>query len=83
LPIRSRFDEEVMCLEDLQVAERLFAKLAVRMLLRDNQEPEPAGLRLHRRDGRELTPQECGPATSERERSHDNAECSTEKQSTE
>ena len=67
LRIHSRLSEEPMSLASLHAAERLFAKLAVRMLLRDAEEPESAGLRLHRRDGRELTPQESGPAISESE----------------
>ena len=71
LRICSRFDEESMSFANLGAAERLFAKLAVRMLLRDAEESESAGLRLHRRDGRELTPQESGPATSESELDHD------------
>ena len=65
LRIRSRFDEEAMSLDSLHAAERLFAKLAVRMLLRNTPESESAGPRLHRCIGRALTPQESGPATSE------------------
>ena len=50
LRIRSRFSEEPMSLASLHGAERLFAELAVRMLLRNAQEPESTGLRLRRRD---------------------------------
>ena len=71
LVIRSRFDEEPMSLDSLHEAERLFAKLAVRMVLGDPPRPESAGPRLHRRAGRELTPREGGPAVSEREQTHD------------
>lgn len=59
--IRSSFDEEWMSLDSLHAAERLFAKLAVRMLLDHTPELESAGPRLHRRAGRALTPREGGP----------------------
>lgn len=77
LRIRSRFDEEPMSLDRLHAAERLFAKLAVRKLLSETSKSESAGPRLHRRAGRALTPQEGGPAASERERNHDQTRRST------
>ncbi len=67
LSIRSRLDEEPMSLDSLHAAERPFAKLAVWTLLRVASKPESAGPRLHRCNGRALTPQEGGPAQSERE----------------
>jgi hypothetical protein len=67
LRIRSGLDEEPVSLDSLHAAERLFAKLAVRMLLGNASEPESAGPRLHRCTGRALTPREDGPATCERE----------------
>ena len=67
LNIRSRFDEEQMSLNSLNAARRLFAKLAVRMPLGNASEPDSAGPCLHRCNGRALTPQEAGPAQSERE----------------
>jgi hypothetical protein len=75
--IRSRFDEEPMTLDNLHAAERLFARMAVRKLLSETSKSEFAGPRLHRRAGRALTPQEGGPAASERERNHDQTKCST------
>jgi hypothetical protein len=69
--IRSRSDDERMSHTGLQAAERLFARLAVRMLLQGDHALGRAGLRLHRRDGRELTPRESGPATCERERDYE------------
>lgn len=75
--IRSRFDEESISLDSLHAAERLFAKLAVRMLLGNASEPKSAGPRLHRRAGRALTPQEGGPAASEREQSHEPTRCNS------
>ena len=82
LELRRGFDEEQMSLDSLHSAERLFAKLAVRALLREAIEPESAGLRLHHRDGRALTPQESGPARSEREHGYGQDDYSTDGQST-
>ena len=67
LKIRSRFDEEQMSLDSLNAARRLFAKLAMRMPLDSASKLDSAGPRLHRCNGRALTPQEGGPATGERE----------------
>ena len=67
LRIRSRFDEESTSLDILRAAERRFANLAIRMLLADASRPNSAGPRLHRCNGRALTPQGAGPAKSERE----------------
>jgi hypothetical protein len=64
---RSKYDEEPMSLDSLNAARRLFAKLAVRTLLRDTSKPDSAGPRLHRCNGSALTAQESGPAESERE----------------
>lgn len=87
LKVHSGFDEEPMSLDSLHVAERLFAKLAVRWFLGGNADQDSAGLCLHRRAGRALTPQEDGPviprgdstggAESERERNHDDTRFST------
>ena len=77
LRIRSRYDEEPMSLDSLHAAERIFAKLAVRMILSNGSEPNSAGPRLHRRAGRALSPREGGPAPSERERSHGQSKGST------
>ena len=67
LKICSRLDQEPMSLDNLLAAERLFAGLAVRWLLDQAPDPEFAGPRLHPRAGRELTPQEGGPAEGESE----------------
>ena len=67
LTIRSRCDEEPMSLGNLPAAETLFTKPAVRMLPRVASKLESAGPRLHRCNGRALTPQGAGPAQSERE----------------
>jgi len=56
-----------MSLDDLHAAEPLFAKLALRTLLISTSTPSSAGPRLPRCSGRALTPQEAGPAKSERE----------------
>ena len=77
LRIRGRFDQEPMSDERVRAAERLFAKLAVRRLLRESSTSESAGLCLHRRAGRALTPQEGGPAGSESEQSHEPTRCDT------
>ena len=74
--IRSRFDEEPISLDSLHAAERLFAKLAVRMLLANTSESNSAGPRLPRCNGRALTPQERGPAQSEREHADREADTS-------
>jgi hypothetical protein len=73
--IRTRLDEEPMSLDSLHAAERIFARMAVRKLLSETSKSESAGPRLHRRAGRALTPQEGGPAASEREQSHEPTRC--------
>jgi len=74
LRIHSRLDEEAMSLDSLHAAEQLFAKLAVRMLLTRTAEPESAGPRLPRCNGRALTPQEAGPAQSGREQDDEHSQ---------
>ena len=66
--LHSEFDGEPIPIESLREAEQLFAGMTIRMLLRHSPEHEAAELRLHRRDGRELTPWEGGSAEGERER---------------
>jgi hypothetical protein len=67
LRISIRFDEEPMITNNLYMAERLFAKWAIQMLLRNASKSESAGPCLHRCTGRALTPQGGGPATTESE----------------
>lgn len=81
IEVRSGFVEEPLTSAGLPAAEQLFAKLAVRMLLQETQTPESAGPRLHRRDGRALTPQESGSAKSESERANEQIPCGESSQS--
>ena len=63
---RSKSDEEPMPLDTLRAP--------VRALLANTSESNSAGPRLHRCNGRALTPQENGPATSEREQDDERAQ---------
>lgn len=63
----SSHSEDQISSNDVLTAEQFFAKLAVRMLLRNSLNHESAGLRLHRCTGRALTPREGSPATTESE----------------
>jgi hypothetical protein len=68
--IRHRLVDEPMSVGNLHAAERLFAKLAGRMILCNTSETKLAGLYLHRCNGRALTPRKGDPATIESEREH-------------
>jgi len=72
--IRSRFDEEPMSPDELHPAEQLFAKLGMRALVGNTSIPDSAGPRLPRCNGRALTPQEAGPAQSEREQDDEHSQ---------
>ena len=66
--IHSRFDEESMPLDGLRSAERLFAMLAVRMLLRDvtANRTGRAAAPPSRREGAHPSGERPGPSESER-----------------
>jgi len=79
LSIKSRLDEESMTLDSLRAAERLFAELAVRMLLHGACEDESgrAAAPPSRREGAHPLGERPGPI--QRERTHERRELSERK----